>query len=273
MGGLLRRMPWSAFFFLIGAVAICGLPPLNGFVSELLIYLGLFNGAMQSHGAAAVALAAPFLALVGGLAVACFVKVFGVVFLGTARTAQAAAAHEACASMKFPMALLALVCITIGLLPALMAPLLDRAVTAWHPGLATADLRLAIAAPLGWITLLGVALLLAIALFYRFSPRSSSDPTSQTWSCGYLAPTSRMQYSASSFAEILVNLFSGILRPTATSRRSADRSPHPAVLKATCQRQYWNRSIYHSWPGPMKNLPRCATCSMAICTSISSTPC
>ena len=213
MGGLLRRMPWTAFFFLIGAVAICGLPPLNGFVSELLIYLGLFNGAMQDNGAAAVALAAPFLALVGGLAVACFVKVFGVVFLGTARTDQAARAHEAGSSMKLPMALLALVCITIGLLPALVAPLLDAAVTAWHPGLTTTDLRLATTAPLGWITLLGLALLAAIALFYRISQRRSSDPTSETWGCGYLAPTSRMQYSSSSFAEMLIKLFSGILRP------------------------------------------------------------
>lgn len=213
MGGLLRRMPWTAFFFLVGAVAICGLPPLNGFVSELLIYLGLFNGAMQGSGAAAVALAAPFLALVGGLAVACFVKVFGVVFLGTARTDQAALAHEAGSSMKLPMALLALVCTTIGLLPALVAPLLDRAVTTWYPGLAASDLRLAVAAPLGWVTLLGLALLVAIALFHRISQRRSSDPTSETWGCGYLAPTSRMQYSASSFAEMLIKLFAGILRP------------------------------------------------------------
>ncbi|QOX79546.1 hydrogenase [Trichlorobacter lovleyi] len=213
MGGLLRRMPWTACFFLIGAVAICGLPPLNGFVSELLIYLGLFNGAMQGSGAAAVALAAPFLALVGGLAVACFVKVFGVVFLGTPRSEQAARAHEAGSSMKLPMALLALACISIGLLPALLAPLLDRAVIAWHPGLAASELRLGVAAPLGWVTLLGLALLLAIALFYRISQRRSSDPASETWGCGYLAPTSRMQYSASSFADILVSLFAGILRP------------------------------------------------------------
>lgn len=213
MGGLLRRMPWTSFFFLIGAVAICGLPPLNGFVSELLIYLGLFNGALQGSGAAAVALAAPFLALVGGLAVACFVKVFGVVFLGTPRSEQAARAHEAVSSMKLPMALLALACISIGLLPALMAPLLDAAVTAWHPGLAASELRLGVAAPLGWVTLLGGALLAAIVLFHRVTLRRSSDPASETWGCGYLAPTSRMQYSASSFADTLVSLFAGILRP------------------------------------------------------------
>jgi hydrogenase-4 component B len=213
MGGLLRRMPWTALCFLIGAVAICGLPPLNGFVSELLIYLGLFNGAMQGSGAAAVALAAPFLALVGGLAVACFVKVFGVVFLGVARSDQATHAHEAPLSMKLPMFLLALVCIVIGLLPALAAPLLDSAVAAWHPGLSNSAIQLTVVAPLGWISLMGFAVLLSIVLFYRISRRTVSDPSSETWGCGYLAPTSRMQYSASSFAEMLVNLFAGFLRP------------------------------------------------------------
>jgi hydrogenase-4 component B len=213
MGGLLRRMPLTAFFFLIGAVAICGLPPLNGFVSELLIYLGLFNGVLHGSGAAALALAAPFLALVGGLAIACFVKVFGTVFLGVARSDQATRAHESPLAMKLPMAMLALVCISIGLIPSLAAPLLDSAVMAWYPALAGSSLRLATTAPLGWISLLGLALLIAVALFYRLSPRTNSDPTSETWGCGYLAPTQRMQYSSSSFAEMLVNLFSGILRP------------------------------------------------------------
>lgn len=213
MGGLLRRMPRTGLFFLVGAVAICGLPPLNGFVSELLIYLGLFNGAMQGSGAAAVALAAPFLALVGGLAVACFVKVFGVVFLGTARSGQVDHAHEAPLSMQLPMFLLALVCAAIGLLPALAAPLLDSAVSSWYPGLSGSGLRLAVSAPLGWISLMGFAVLLAVALFHRFTRRTAADPNSETWGCGYLAPSAGMQYSASSFAEMLVNLFGGILRP------------------------------------------------------------
>jgi hydrogenase-4 component B len=213
MGGLLRRMPWTGIFFLVGAIAICGLPPLNGFVSELLIYLGLFHGAMQDSGAIATALAAPFLALVGGLAVACFVKVFGVIFLGTARSNQAAHAHEANTSMKLAMALLALPCGIIGLFPLLVAPLLESAVIAWHPSFADTGLGLPANAPLGWITLLGLTLIAAVVLLYRFSPRRTNDPSTETWGCGYLAPTSRMQYSASSFAEMLVGLFSGILRP------------------------------------------------------------
>jgi len=211
MGGLLQSMPRTGLLFLVGAVAICGLPPLNGFVSELLIYLGLFNGALHSSGAAAAALAAPFLALVGGLAVACFVKVFGVVFLGVARSPEAAHAHEAGISMLLPMVLLASVCIGIGFFPLLMAPILDSAVSTWHSG--TASLSLFNEAPLGWISFFAFALLFLITALYYLNRRNATAPTAETWGCGYLAPTSRMQYSASSFAEMLVGLFSGLLRP------------------------------------------------------------
>ncbi len=212
MGGLLKRMPWTGVFFLTGAVAICGLPPLNGFVSELLIYLGLFNGSMQTTGAAPVALSAPFLALVGALAVACFVKVFGVVFLGVARSEEAVKAHESPLFMKLPMATLALFCILIGLAPSIVVPLLESSVTSWYPPLAGSDLKLATTAPMGWITLLGLAVIAGVILFYRMNSRTSKDSTSETWGCGYLAPTSHMQYSSSSFAQMLVDLFSGILR-------------------------------------------------------------
>lgn len=228
LGGLLRSMPLTTLFFLTGAVAICGLPPLNGFVSELLIYLGMFQGAIGDRGAAAVALTAPFLALIGGLAVACFVKVFGVVFLGVPRTVQARQAHESDRSMLTPMAVLALLCLLIGLLPAVLAPLLDRAVTAWHPALSTSSIRLATQAPLPWLSLLGIAVLVLLVVLSRLNRRTAADPTSETWGCGYLAPTSRMQYSASSFAEMLVSLFSGLLKPHSHSPTISGTFPKTA---------------------------------------------
>ncbi|MEI7816259.1 MAG: proton-conducting transporter membrane subunit, partial [Desulfuromonadales bacterium] len=96
MGGVARRLPYTALLFGVGSVAICGLPPLNGFVSELLIFLGLFQGIQGEGGAAVVVtLATPALALLGGLAVACFVKVYGIVFLGVPRSEAHSARHEA----------------------------------------------------------------------------------------------------------------------------------------------------------------------------------
>src|SRR5262249_7376243 len=129
-GGLAKNMPRTAIFFLIGAVAICGLPPLNGFVSEFLIYLGLFSTLGNGNGwsFAAVAFAAPALALIGALAVACFVKVYGTVFLGTARTEQADHVRESPPNMICPMAVLAACCFFIGMAPLVLTPILNAAV-------------------------------------------------------------------------------------------------------------------------------------------------
>ena len=97
LGGLLKRMPWTAATFLVGAVAISGLPPLNGFVSEFLIFLGAFKGGISTRRPVAVPLLAVIagLALIGGLAVACFTKAFGIVFLGEPRSEHVSHAHEA----------------------------------------------------------------------------------------------------------------------------------------------------------------------------------
>ena len=129
LGGLAKAMPWTALCFLVGAVAICGLPPLNGFVSEFLIYLGLFGtlgGRGGPHRSPLRPLPLPALALIGALAVACFVKVYGAVFLGTARSEHARHAHESPPSMLGPMSVLVACCFLIGLAPLLVAPLLAR---------------------------------------------------------------------------------------------------------------------------------------------------
>ncbi|MCH5375286.1 MAG: hydrogenase, partial [Planctomycetes bacterium] len=148
MGGLSRRMPWTSVFFLVGAVAICGLPPLNGFVSELFIYLGLFRS-MQTPGttAAAASFAAPALALVGALASACFVKVFGIVFLGAPRSEAAAHSHEGGPAMVVPQLILAACCVTIGVAPILFTGMLERMAIAWG-GDSLGELTLSSVAPL-----------------------------------------------------------------------------------------------------------------------------
>ncbi|MEI8371512.1 MAG: proton-conducting transporter membrane subunit [Planctomycetota bacterium] len=218
LGGLAKRMPRTALCFLLGAAAICGLPPLNGFVSEFLIYLGLFSTLGIDHGASCVAVAfvAPALALIGALAVACFVKVLGAVFLGTARSECAQRPHEAGLTMIGPMGVLAGCCVFIGVAPACLLPILEKAVFAWAPELADAGPRMATLAPLGWISAMALLLIAAllvtgIALWLRLRTRIvESQPT---WGCGYIAPTPAMQYTSSSFAQMLVSLFRWVLRP------------------------------------------------------------
>jgi hydrogenase-4 component B len=217
LGGLSRPMPRTALFFLIGAVAICGLPPLNGFISEFLIYVGLFGTVTEGKDwtQSGAAFAAPALALIGALALACFVKVYTCVFLGTARSEHAEHAHEAGPSMLGPMAVLAGCCFAIGLAPQLVAGLFDRAAAAWAPRLTNRPL-LTQAAPLLWVSALAVALvgaLLVGALLLRALLRRGPVGSAGTWDCGYAAPTRRIQYTSSSFAETLVGLFSWALRP------------------------------------------------------------
>jgi hydrogenase-4 component B len=235
MGGLAKRLPLTGLFFLIGAAAICGLPPLNGFVSEYLIYLGLFRGVAGigttvTSGMPLMALAVPALALVGGLALACFVKAYGVVFLGSPRQETMPEPHEAGRWMLIPMGVLAVLCLLIGLFPQGAVRLLEPAVAGWLPASALNIDGVSMSASLGWITVMGLLLALfglAIALFALLR-RSGGIAATVTWDCGYLRPTSRMQYSASSFAGMLVDLFSGLLRPQRHAPKISGPFPAPA---------------------------------------------
>ena len=215
LGGLFSKMPRTSALFLIGAVAICGLPPLNGFISELLVYLGLFSAAGSGDASASLApsLAAATLALIGGLALACFVKVLGAAFLGHPRSEKVAGAHDGGGLLIVPMGILAVCCGVIGLFPSSVGRFLDRAVASFAPG--GHSPKIASLAPLDNLTIV-FALLLAcsgaagFALLFRI--RRGVTASGPTWDCGYAAPAARMQYSSSSFAEMLVGLLHWVLR-------------------------------------------------------------
>jgi hydrogenase-4 component B len=235
LGGLAKGMRWTALCFLVGAVAICGLPPLNGFVSEFLVYLGLFGTLGDGRGPsfAAPAFAAPALALIGALALACFVKVYGAVFLGTARSDHARHAHESPPAMLGPMGVLVACCFLIGLAPLLIAPIVGQGVSAWAPGLKDAGPRLVALAPLGWITAMGLGLIAALlaggaGLWLRL--RHGVVAKAATWGCGYVAPTPRMQYTSSSFAQMLVGLFGWALRPRIRKPRNLPLFPQKTAF-------------------------------------------
>ena len=217
LGGLAKTMPWTAAMFLVGSVAICGLPPLNGFVSELLIYLGLFRTAGIGSGPSFVAavFAVPILGAIGGLAVACFVKVYGTVFLGMPRK-PTRRIGEAPAKMLLPMFFLACGCAVIGLVPLAVAPVLDHAIKAWDVRMGAYDVPLTSLVSLKAISMMGLALLAVVGgastwLMVRWPQKRIRRV--DTWGCGYAFPTARMQYTASSFAQMLVGIFHWVLRP------------------------------------------------------------
>jgi hydrogenase-4 component B len=226
LGGLARRMPVTAVFFLTGAWAICGLPPLNGFASEWLIYLAAFRGLGSAHGSfSLVALLA--LPVIGALALACFAKAFGIVFLGEPRTSQAAAAQESPRTMLSPMGLLALACLGLGFAPMLMARPLDHLL----PLLAGTTLpKLSTFANLSWLSALAIPLLLMGAILWRWARPESPGPQEDlpTWDCAYSRPTPRMQYTASSFADGLVSGLRFVLWPKAQGGHIRRIFPSPS---------------------------------------------
>jgi hydrogenase-4 component B len=224
LGGLLKRMPVTAGTFFIGAAAISGLPPLNGFVSEFLIYLGAVAGigGQPASGPAwplMSVLVVGALALIGGLAAACFAKAFGIVFLGEPRNPEAGQAHEAGRAMRGPMVTLAVLCVLIGLAAPVWPIVLRPAVATLLPqGLrdTAAAAATQAAGPLmglmfGAYMLLGLIVLVAGVRRRLLSGRRVERAV--TWDCGYAAPTPRMQYTASSFARPITQLFRLFLQP------------------------------------------------------------
>ena len=226
LGGLWRTMPWTAGFFVLGSLAVSALPPLNGFVSEWLVYLGLFDAATSKGPAAWAAMpAAIMLAMAGALAMASFAKAGAMIFLGAPRTQVAAHAHECGMWMRGPMLALAGVCVTIGLAPILFWPLVARVVGSWCPAWITVE------APAPLLTLgavhvgLAILVLMAAAWLWR-KAHANSLRRGLTWDCGYAMPAARMQYTSASFGGIVAGWFGWVLQPERKMRRP--RGPFPA---------------------------------------------
>jgi hydrogenase-4 component B len=226
-GGLLRRMPWTGLFFLIGSVSIAGLPPTNGFVSEWLVFQSLF---LSFHLPTvflklALPIAAAMLALTAVLALACFAKAFAMSFLALPRSSHAREAQEVPLTMRVGMGILAGLCVLFGLGPMLVVPLLEQVADSLM-GTATPANLLAldgwviapgsvefssISTPILAAMLVGFMVLgwgVAVALGGRARKRYY-----KTWGCGInLSP--RMEYSASGFVQPIKRVFSTIYQPT-----------------------------------------------------------
>ncbi len=234
MGGLLRRMPWTGMFFLIGCISISALPPFNGFVSEWLTFQTalqawvLENGVLRSL----IPIAAAVLALTGALAATCFVKVYGVTFLGRARGRPAKRAKPINLYMRTAQGLLAALCLLLGVLPSLMIDLiagipnlllgqsLSHATEKGWLWLTPIDASVAsYSAPLVFIAVIAIWWL--TALFLRHGEQRRIRRTN-VWDCGFSTPTARMQYTATAFAQPIRRVYGMLFEIDETVESDAD---------------------------------------------------
>ncbi|NKN32676.1 hydrogenase 4 subunit B [Marichromatium bheemlicum] len=236
MGGLLRRMPWTGLFFLVGCVAISALPPLNGFVSEWLTFQAALQAWQLDSGVlrSLIPIVSAVLALTGALVAATFVKVYGVAFLGQARSRHVRRARVVPMGMRLGQGLLAVFCVLLGVLPTQVIALLDPVAEAvFGTGLPQA-------AAGGWLwltpvsaetasysaplSILLLALIAGVAILWARRGRVRRVRRCDPWDCGLTPPTPRMQYSAASFAQPIRRVFALAFvlderKPTATDTR------------------------------------------------------
>ncbi|MCQ2140522.1 MAG: hypothetical protein MJZ09_09140 [Bacteroidales bacterium] len=211
LGGLAKKMPWTAGLFLIASIAICGLPPMNGFISEFLIYSGLFGWMQGAEPGVTTGAVFSILALVmiGGLAILCFTKAFGIIFLGTPRTEIDAHEMEPCRII--PLVFEAMIMLSIGIFPGFYAKLAGSALECF-PFASTS--ALAATTDLTIVGLAGLIFLLLIGFIYVAKSRHNAGrqvSEGPTWGCGYTEGTPRIQYTATSFVKTYVQLFSFVL--------------------------------------------------------------
>jgi hydrogenase-4 component B len=239
MGGLIRTMPWTAFFFLVGAVAISALPPLNGFVSEWLTFQALLLGFHISDLTVKIAipLTVALLALTGALAAACFVKAFGITFLGLPRSDHAEKARESSFTMIAAMGSLALLCVLLGLAPGSVVTVLDPLAGSLLGPAASGQISLeggmlllpasrsSSIAPAGLAGALAAVTLIPLAAGYLIGGRMRKR-VSMTWACGLENIGPRMQYTATGFSKPIRMIFATIYRARHEIEVAEETSPY-----------------------------------------------
>ncbi len=209
LGGLMKKMPTTGKTFLAGSVAISGLPPFSGFIGEFLIYYGCFQGLDCTRYSFILSiLAINSLAIIGGLATACFTKVVGLAFLGEPRTKMAEDATEAGFSMRFIMILMAIACLAIGVFPEPFIRLAFLGVgdIAFLGGYDTTSF-LSIIRNISHTAALFIAIYISVSLFQKILYIKKEIGSGATWGCGYTQGTVRMQYTGTTYASEIIDFY------------------------------------------------------------------
>lgn len=245
MGGLIKNMPWTAASFLLGAMAISAIVPLNGFVSEWLTLQAFFLGALASPAGYKIfmCVSASLLALTGGLAAACFVKAFGITFLAMPRSAKCEEAREAPFSMKAALVFLSLLTVVFGVCASTILKLL----TTVAGSVSNIDTR-AISLTLNNFTLMpqgtsgtylsspgiALALIATIGLAFlgvRFGFGKRKVKIGSTWDCGYYNLGPRTEYTATAFSKPFRIAFNFFLLPYSRTEKIRDSFYHVRSFK------------------------------------------
>ncbi|MGB2867730.1 MAG: hydrogenase 4 subunit B [Bacteroidota bacterium] len=258
-GGLIKKLPYTAFFFLVGAAAISALPPLNGFVSEWLTFQSLLLGFGTPNLAVKIAipLAVALLALTSALAAACFVKAFGITFLGLPRSSAARNAHEAPKTMLGAMAILAAGCFVFGLAPGFFfGILLPIATSLVGSPVSQLPVSSAVVLSLPQATVTSISPVAIIVLVVGFCSIAIAlgllvggrlrKRTSTTWACGLQGVNPRLQYTATGFSKPIRLIFSAVFRATHEIEASEDLSPYfkPTIRYALKSEQTFETYLY-----------------------------
>ena len=251
MGGLLRRMPQTGAFFLIGSLAISAMPPFNGFISEWLTFQALllsFQVPVQFVNLI-FALSIAALALTAGLSAACFVRAFGITFLALPRRQTSEPAHESLWTMRVSMGLLAITCLVLGVVPALILQPLSRAVgellgarpeLSFTWGTLAAANAFASIAPL-WIAVILLLFIFATWLGLRVLGTNFRRRYYETWGCGRALQTTAFQYTAAAFANPFRRVFAFLYR--AVEETEIEAHPESRFFVRTITYRHQSRSI------------------------------
>ncbi|HAN17388.1 MAG TPA: hypothetical protein DCQ24_01835 [Bacteroidales bacterium] len=218
LGGLIHAMPQTAFLFLIGALAIGGLPPFNGFVSEFILYKGMLEGISSSNMYHVILIIISFagLSIIGGLSILVFTKSFGTIFLGTQRTKLHSEPVEASLSMRLPQYLIIGIMLLIGIFPSFFFSYTSQIVITSFPGLENINSG-SLTPFINNLSLVGIyatvfLVLIALVYFTRLLlNKKNLTQTSPTWGCGYVAPRASMQYTSKSYSKTLGKLLGFIV--------------------------------------------------------------
>ena len=265
MGGLIKRMPQTAVFFLVGSAAIAALPPFNGFISEWITFQSLLLSFQIPDKAINLtfALSVAALALTSGLAAACFIKAFGISFLALPRSEHAQQAREVGFSMRGAMALLAVACLVLGVAPLVVLRFLSKTTSELFG--ATPDMQFtwnrivaggsfATVSPL-WIAVALVALLASIPIALRVFRANTARRYYETWGCGRAVQTARFEYTATSFANPFKRVFSVLYRPV--KELAIEFHPESRFFVRTINYSNEARSIFDdAIYGPMNRMLR-----------------